>query len=432
MALRTAKHDVRLYQCPADTILVTGDRQRKTVDLEKIERLKKSIELMGLQHPIVIAFSGSSHVLVSGYRRLEAMRLLIAEGKQVRCGDAILPPGHVPCIPRRDLTEFESQVLELEENLNREDLSWQDRAQAVAKLHRIHASQEPGWTYRNTLAELGYDKAHDVTYLVRDQLLLADNLDRPAVAAAPTQREAMKILRREVQEELMAKLAEHEAPQGRHTLAQGDAIKLMQKLPAELFDVILTDPPYGIQAALFAMDTKAQHRYDDRWSTVKGLLTRFAVEAFRVAKADAHCYMFCDVRHFHELVELMSTAGWTVWPRPLVWVKDTGTAPSANYGPLHSYETILYALKGDRPVSTVERDVIEIPAVKGKDFAAQKPVDLYVNLLRRSAMAGDFVLDPFCGSGTIFRAAQAVGLTATGFDNDPIAIALAKEAMREL
>jgi DNA modification methylase len=50
---------------------------------------------------------------------------------------------------------------------------------------------------------------------------------------------------------------------------------------------------------------------------------------------------------------------------------------------------------------------------------AQKPVSLYSDLLKRSTRPGDRVLDPFCGTGTIFPAAHPLKVAATGIELEP-------------
>ena len=60
------------------------------------------------------------------------------------------------------------------------------------------------------------------------------------------------------------------------------------------------------------------------------------------------------------------------------------------------------------------RDVWDIPALRGNQpettgFPTQKPLALYERIIRASSNAGDFVLDPFCGSGTTAVAAERLG-----------------------
>ncbi len=60
------------------------------------------------------------------------------------------------------------------------------------------------------------------------------------------------------------------------------------------------------------------------------------------------------------------------------------------------------------------RDVWDIPALRGNQpeavgYPTQKPLALYERIIRASSNAGDFVLDPFCGSGATAVAAERLG-----------------------
>ena len=77
-------------------------------------------------------------------------------------------------------------------------------------------------------------------------------------------------------------------------------------------------------------------------------------------------------------------------------------------------------------VTGVYSDVLTYAAAQNKEHAAQKPVELYVDLLKRSTIPGSLVLDPFCGSGVVFEAAKTLGLRAIGFDKDPMAFQISR------
>jgi DNA modification methylase len=90
--------------------------------------------------------------------------------------------------------------------------------------------------------------------------------------------------------------------------------------------------------------------------------------------------------------------------------------PRAEHGPRRNYECILYAIKGAKRVNFVANDVIPVPSERGGGTAARKPVKLFEELLRRSCLPGDLVLDPCAGSGPIFDAAQNLECFATGIE----------------
>jgi site-specific DNA-methyltransferase (adenine-specific) len=93
---------------------------------------------------------------------------------------------------------------------------------------------------------------------------------------------------------------------------------------------------------------------------------------------------------------------------------------------------LLYAVRGDRPVTKLAPDVLTYPTDPNLNWAAQKPVALYQDLLVRSCRPGDSVLDPFAGSGTIFPAAHPLKIRATGIELSPEAYGIAIQRLGEL
>jgi len=133
----------------------------------------------------------------------------------------------------------------------------------------------------------------------------------------------------------------------------------------------------------------------------------------------AHLYVFCDIDWFHTMKTEFSAAGWSVFRTPLIWYKKSGMrAPWPESGPQRKYETILYAVKEKRPILKMLGDVLDYPPDTNLGHAAQKPAALFEDLLRRSCLPGNSVLDPFCGSGPIFAAAHALKVRAVGIEMD--------------
>jgi site-specific DNA-methyltransferase (adenine-specific) len=225
-----------------------------------------------------------------------------------------------------------------------------------------------------------------------------------------------------------------------HKLLRGDCLEILPTLPAESFDVILSDPPYGIDAQNFndsgglaGGGTDGSHFYDDSPEEWSRLMSAFIPESFRVAKAAAHLYLFCDIERFLPLRELVRIAGWKPFRTPIVWHNPTSNRlPWIETGPQRKYQLILYAVKGDRRVTRIYPDVIEIPSDPNPGHHAAKPVALYRNLLIRSTSPGDSVLDPFCGSGPVFPSAHAEKVLATGIERDEAACAISAKRLEEL
>lgn len=420
---------------PLNQVHFPSNRQRKTVDQESLRRLADSIQSHGLIHlPVMregVAYDLAGVTLVVGWRRLRAMEILWDRGDSFSyCGTPI-PHGQVPHDLFTDLPDLVAREIELEENVRRIDLTWQERVTAEAELHKLRVEQNPAHTEADTAVELG--RAPSSAATVKDRVILAGHLDDKDVRSATSEAEALKVLKRKLQREYEAELGrrmEHRIKT--HTVRQVDAVEGMAALDKHSFDVILMDPPYGISAHKFGRDRPdgvetIHHEYKDDWTSVKELMGKVAQETWRVAKPKAHLYCFCDIKRYIYLAQLFSNNHWFVWPMPLIWVKDVGHIPMPNHGPQRTYECILFALMGMKMTRELRTDVLVYPAVKHAPHAAQKPTELYVDLLFRSTIVGDAVLDPFCGSGTIFEAANTLGLVATGFDTDAHSIGMSRE-----
>jgi DNA modification methylase len=77
-------------------------------------------------------------------------------------------------------------------------------------------------------------------------------------------------------------------------------------------------------------------------------------------------------------------------------------------------------------------DVLDYPPDTNLGHAAQKPVALFQDLLSRSILPGQSVLDPFCGSGPIFAAAHALKARATGIEMDQGSYGIAVKRIESL
>lgn len=421
-----------MVNLPIMEVVVGENRQRRTFDEVALEALAQDIVKHGLLHALVLR--NDKKTLVAGERRLRAVKLLYARNQSFNYNGIAVPSGFIPCTTLAELSPLELQEAEYAENTIRVDLSWQEVALATKGLHALREAQREERGEKQTMGETATEilgrpaKPGESTILVRNNILLADNLFDPEIAKAKTPKEAIKVLTKKKEKELRELLADTVGEtSSKHALLLGDMRELMLDIPDESISVIITDPPYGIGADTFGDQAQGTHEYDDSLGEMIRLISVLASEGFRVTKKQAHLYCFCALRYFNTLSDIFTAQGWQVWPRPIIWSKGNGLLPVPDYGPRYTYETILFANKGMRPVNAVYSDVVDVHAVTAPKHAAEKPVGVYTNLLRRSANAGDTILDPFCGGGTIFPAADELNLIAIGFEKNKAAFGLALE-----
>ena len=421
-----------------DQIHIAPNRQRKHFDEGALRVFADSIATRGLLHPIILRQDEAGQFfLVAGERRLRAIIDMSELGGQLRHDGQFVPLGHIPYTLLAELDPISYEEAELEENTHRVDLSWQERALALTRLADLRTRQASA---RGEAMPSHIDLALEVRGSsdgvngenTRRELIVAKYLDDPEVRGAATASDAFKILRKK---EAATKARELGESVGRsftadsHRAFNEDSLAWMRSAPAGQFDVILTDPHSGMGADEFGDSgglAAGAHGYADTPELAQRCYVCLAIEGFRLAKPQAHAYVFCDIESFPWIKIEFVKAGWQVFRTPLIWLKRTAMrAPWPELGPQRKYETILYAIKGKKPILKMAGDVLDYTPDANLGHAAQKPVALYEDLLRRSCLPGDAVFDPFMGSGPIFPAAHGLKCRATGVEIDAASYGLA-------
>lgn len=412
---------------PISSIHIPETRQRREFKKDALQELASSISSKGLLHPIVVRSTttdSDSYILVAGERRVRAIQLLEAP---FTCNSCEVPQGFIPATLFESLNPIEQEEAELEENIIRVDLLWTERCSALARLHEMRVAKallngEEKQTIADTAREISRTTDEPFSTIARDvgqALVVSRHLSNPKVATARTLKEAYNLVSYSEEadfKQLMIATMGGAAP---HIFIQTDCIHYLRTCGSELFDCILVDPPYGMDANEFGAAGFA-HEYDDSLDAAMNICSGILHLGFKACKSQAHLYMFCDIDNFSYLKEVATEAGWYAWRTPLIWFKGGGVGhdPIPGKGFRRSYECILYCIKGDRPHHKFLADVIEVPTQPSKRHAAEKPVELYRRLLERSCSPGDLVLDPCAGTGTIFPAATKLYLNATGIEID--------------
>lgn len=425
-------------------IKVPENRQRRLFDAAKLHEFSDGISKRGLLHPIILRQEGDRFLLVAGERRLRACTDLAELGQQIRHDGQSVPLGQIPYTLIEELDPLAYEEAELEENIHREDLTWQEQAAAVARLSSLRTriaetKGEPAPTVAAIALEVRGSSEGINQETTRREIIVARHLDNPEVRAAKTVDEAFKVLKKQ---EAAVKARDLGERVGRtfsadqHTALNTDSLAWLRAAAPDQFDVILTDPPYGMGADEFGDSgglAAGAHGYSDTEENALACYTTLATEGFRITKAQAHLYAFCDIDLFPRLKSIFAEAGWWVFRTPLIWLKRAGSrAPWPENGPQRKYETILYCVKGKRTTLKMAGDVLDFPPDHNLGHAAQKPVALYEDLLRRTALPGNTILDPFMGSGPIFPAAHALKCRATGLELDPTFYGLAVGRIEQL
>src|SRR5215469_3977357 len=133
----------------SEIVVLREERQRRNIDTDG---LQKSIATIGLINPVVVRLNEEGqHVLVAGERRLRACKALNWED--------------IPVQFAQDLSPIQSNIIELEENIKRKELPWQDLVLAVSRLHGLHVEDDSSWTQVKTAEVLSLTDGTISVYL---------------------------------------------------------------------------------------------------------------------------------------------------------------------------------------------------------------------------------------------------------------------------
>lgn len=394
-------------------IFITPDRQRQKVTESKIAELAVSIKAHGQLHPItVMRFDEDArvrfpdkplhlnYILVAGYRRLLAT--------------ALLREPEIEANLRPDLSPLEQEEIELDENLMREELSWQDEVRAKARIVDIRKE-----LYGEGIREVAEHVGESRGELWEDQRLARAMAVMPELAEAKNKTAANNKLRLIQRRATLTEKANTEALPTNTTegldlstrVFHGDCLEVIKLWPSESIHCIITDPPYGIN--LDAGETKkgSAHPviYDDDTYDIMDLTARVAKEAYRLLKDDTHAYFWFDIKAYAKIFRCLSDAGFTVEPIPLIWAKPGPgqvNHPDSRWG--SGYEAAFFCRKGKRPLLRQGQSNVlihdPVPS-KNKIHPVEKPTSLLRQLVETSTAAGEIVLDFFGGSGSTAEAA---------------------------
>jgi ParB family chromosome partitioning protein len=255
-----------------------SERIRK--DLGDLEPLKQSMLEHGLLQSIGVRPTPEAqgfYQVIWGGRRFESAKQLGWE--EIECKI-------ISCDEDYDLREKE-----LEENIRRKDMTWQEQAMSLHEIHRLKVSRNAligeKWGYRETGHLLGISLGN-VSYAleVAKKLRAGDE----EMAAAPNFTEALRILVRRKEAELQTHkgtlVSKPTAPAEDIGFSQDDLIKMQDSAKAEVeaaapvgsmeVEVLWYDAAIA-QADLVLMDSDDVVRYGETLKDTAQILTRLVL-----------------------------------------------------------------------------------------------------------------------------------------------------------
>jgi ParB/RepB/Spo0J family partition protein len=384
-----------------DAIAVPPKRMRR-LRPEKVDELAESIATpRGLVNPITVQPKGDRYILIAGHHRLAAVQKL---------GLAT-----ISATVREGLDADQAQLIEIDENLIRADLSPAEPALHLAERKRIYERLHPetklgasgkgrakvrqngeandrftkdsadktGKSERTVQREIARAaNIPDLADLVGTSLDSADELD--AVAKLPLDEPRRLIDRAKAGESVTARQADILAA-AKEIYARQAAIRSENKarlkqsrpaIPTGKFGTIVIDPP--LQVEEMGLTSRPDLSHIDWPSMNESELAAFPV--LDLAADDCHLFCWTTSKHIFVARRLIEQWGFT-YSFLMTWHKPSGYQPPGM--PQFNSEFVIYARKGS-PEFTTTKDFRTCFEGRRREHC-RKPAEFYDTVRRVTA-----------------------------------------------
>jgi site-specific DNA-methyltransferase (adenine-specific) len=187
-------------------------------------------------------------------------------------------------------------------------------------------------------------------------------------------------------------------------LIHGDCLEEMKKIPDGSVDLVLTDPPYGLNIEY--------SQYEDTEENLQFLVDKFIPEARRIAK---RVVVFPGINN--------------IWKYPKAdWVACWFYGTTGSWGKIgyNSWQPMLFYGKNNRRYGL---DTIKYSKMEKRypGHPCSKPLGLMEQLVARFSDEREIVLDCFMGTGSTGVACKKLNRNFIGIELDETYFNIAKE-----
>lgn len=378
--------------------ITKGERQRK--ELGDLAALMRSISLRGLIHPIVLT---DDFVLVAGERRLESCRQLGWT--------------HITFQFVDDIDQDERDWIELDENVERKDLTWQERHDEYMRRIRLVTKQFPTISYEEIGTHLGgmeksivgkhiaYEQEKEHPIVLRQ--IENKNTFKAAASAAARVRERRRADESDTFVPSVERFHDTHSP-----IVTANFLEWLETYTGPRFNLIHCDFPYGIGAHNSPGQNSALPvGYDDSPNVFWQLFHAFDNYLDVFCAESAHLFFWFSPNIYCQVWEALNgLEGFQFEEHPLIWQRgeNEGIAPDYTRRPRRVYEMAFFGWRGDRKIIQTKANSIVAPTERDH-HPHEKSEAALRHWFGMCVDANTRIFDPTCGSGSALRAAKALG-----------------------
>ena len=179
-------------------------------------------------------------------------------------------------------------------------------------------------------------------------------------------------------------------------LKHGDCLELMKEITSGSVDMVLTDPPYGMNFQ--SNQRKNKHEVIENDNNLEWIFD-FVSESYRVSSDNSAHYVFCSW-HNVDIFKQELQKKFKI-KNILTWVKNNTSMGDLKGDFAPRTEFILFFHKGRQLIrGGRDSNVLEFRRTKNEYHPTQKPVDMLEYMIEKFSDVDSLILDPFMGSGS--------------------------------
>lgn len=479
----------RIRLIPLSDIIFPESRQRSEISYEKVLEYATSIAQHGLLQDVGLnaddaqlvwgghrftAFSLLRDVaanletpLTANYKseELDALRSLLTSAKKTYENWSKIPAKYI-----QGASQLLLSVLELSENVNRHDLSWQEKAAAVVTIHKQAVadaqSRREAWVDIDTARLIGCSRELVSQLLqptrklaaisdpkVRERAEAAVKESKSAISASnsieaiaerhgvstkPSLGNILGLKGQAKPAKPVVPIADPGLSLGQRSILCANFHEWAASYDGPKFNFIHCDFPYGVDFnKAEGMSTSAATRdvgsYDDGEEVYWVLLDTLLSNRDKLLESSAHIMFWLSVgmskTYQAPMLEETKRAIQAGWPDahissvPLIWhcSDNSGLMPDPKREPRRTYEWALKITLGDRPLAQARAASFAYPRnTDAKLHRSQKHRQVLEHFMGMFVDTSTRMLDPTCGSGTsVLTAHMLKAQSVLGLELDP-------------
>ena len=243
-------------------------------------------------------------------------------------------------------------------------------------------------------------------------------------------------------------------------ITNGNSLEILKKIPDKTFDLVFVDPPYNLQIGkkLKRPDDSKVNGVNDKWDQFKNFSDYdnfckiWLTESKRVLKDNGSIWVIGTYHNIFRLgYHIQNMEFWIL--NDVIWRKNNPMPNFKGTRFTNAHETLIWASKNKKSKYTFNYQSLKclnddlqmrsdwtLPICNGNErikkngkkvHSTQKPESLLHRILLASTNKGDFVFDPFLGTGTTAVVAKKLGRNYFGIESEKKYFKAAKQRLEK-